>query len=95
MAQTTTRPPARTTEAPEAHPAAAHPTPAAPMVRPMPMGMPPLVTDRNLLDQLRQIYQTANRHLPIPSDTKLNKALEDTLEEIAKLAEKAVEGYSG
>lgn len=92
MAQTTGRPPARATVHPE--PENPPPVPLVPRMPPVPM-MPPMVTDRNLLDQLRQIYQTANRHLPIPADNKLNKTLEDTLEEIADMAEKAVKDYSG
>ena len=52
-----------------------------------------IVSDRQLIEQLRQIYQTANRHLPLPQGTELTKSLEDTLLEIAGIAEKAVEGY--
>lgn len=92
MAQTTTRPPPRAT----AHPEPPENPPPVPLVPRMPMPtMPPMVTDRNLLDQLRQIYQTSQRHLPVPSSTNLNKQLEDTLEEIADMAEKAVKDYSG
>lgn len=98
MAQTTrtppTPPPTHVGPTPTPHPTAA-PAPIAPAVPRMPMQpmMPPMVTDRNLLDQLRQIYQTANRHLPVPADNKLNKQLEDTLEEIAEMAQKAVTDY--
>lgn len=98
MAQTTrpTPPPAprnTTTHAPE-HP----PEPTAPSVPRMPtppvMAMPPMITDRNLLDQLRQIYQTSQRHLPVPSGTKLSKVLEDALDEIGEIANKAVTDYT-
>lgn len=97
MAQTTTRAPTPPPPRPSTTTVHAeqHPNPPAPSVPRMPMQpmMPPMVTDRNLLDQLRQIYQTANRHLPVPADNKLNKQLEDTLEEIAEMAQKAVTDY--
>lgn len=86
MAQTHTRQPAHT-QAPEPKPAPAPaPTPAR-------IAMPPVVTDRQLVEQLRQIYQVANRHMPMPASTDLNQSLCDTLEEIADIAEKAVKGY--
>lgn len=107
MAQTTRTPPTPppthigptpTPQAAEQHPpghqnAAQPPTPRPAM--PMPMaGMPPMITDRNLLDQLRQIYQTSQRHLPVPSGTKVSKTLEDALDEIGEIANKAVTDYT-
>lgn len=94
MVQTQQRPQAQ-------HPTqAAHQTPAkdpAPATTPAPapqrMPVMALVTDRQLIEQLRQIYQAANRHLPVPKSTELSKSLTDTLDEIAEIAEKAVEGY--
>lgn len=74
-------------------PAAEHTPPPVPAPR-MPLSpMMTIVSDRQLIEQLRQIYQTANRHLPLPQGTELTKSLEDTLLEIAGIAEKAVEGY--
>ena len=55
--------------------------------------MATMVSDRQLIEQLRQIYQVANRHMPVPSSSDLSKSLCDTLEEIAGIAEKAVKGY--
>lgn len=95
MAQTTRTPPSspvtRTPPSPEPHPEPTYgaPRPAMPM-----MAMPPMITDRNLLDQLRQIYQTSQRHQPVPAGTKVSKALEDALDEIGEIAQKAVTGYS-
>jgi hypothetical protein len=76
-------------------PAASHtpPTPAPPAPRPMPVPVAPMVTDRNLVEQLRNIYQTANRHEPVPSGTHLSKVLLDALEEVADIASKAVKDY--
>lgn len=68
--------------------------PPTPSRMPMPMAMPPMITDRNLLDQLRQIYQTSQRHLPVPSGTKVSKTLEDALDEIGEIANKAVTDYT-
>ena len=98
MAQTTRTPPPpaprnATTTAPEHHEPPA-PTPVRMPQVPIPMGMPPMVTDRNLLDQLRQIYQTSQRHMPVPSGTKVSKALEDALDEIGEIAQKAVTDYT-
>ena len=100
MAQTTrTPPPTHTprTPAPEPKPEPVHETPAAATapkpVMPM-VGMPPMITDRNLLDQLRQIYQTSQRHLPVPSGTSVSKVLEDALDEIGEIANKAVTDYT-
>lgn len=67
------------------------PPTAVPMTPRMPMA--PVITDRQLVEQLRQIYQVANRHMPVPSSTDLSQSLCDTLEEIAGIAEKAVKGY--
>lgn len=72
------------------------PAPAPPPAPRMPMPasvMMTIVSDRQLIEQLRQIYQTANRHMPVPQGTQLTKSLQDTLSEIAGIAEKAVEGY--
>lgn len=88
MAQTTHRPPAA--QHPPGHQDARQ---AAPAPAPRMPALPPMVSDRQLLEQLRQIYQVANRHLPVPKTTELSKSLTDTLDEIAEVAEKAVEGY--
>lgn len=97
MAQTTRTPPSPTPPpthiGPTPHPTPT-PAPSAPRMPQIPMpAMPPMITDRNLLDQLRQIYQTANRHLPVPGGTKVSKVLEDALEEIAEIANKSVTDY--
>ena len=104
MAQTTRTPPPRTpasepVQHPPGHQNATHPAepPAPVMPRMIPTSMPvmpPMITDRNLLDQLRQIYQTSQRHLPVPSGTKVSKALEDALDEIGEIANKAVTDYT-
>lgn len=60
--------------------------------------MPPMgaiITDRNLMDQLRQIYQVAQRHKPMPPSTNLNDALLEALSDCADIAEKAVSAYKG
>lgn len=95
-APTTPSRPSTTTVHPEPKPEPVHETPAA-APRPVPMqmiGMPPMITDRNLLDQLRQIYQTSQRHLPVPGGTSVSKVLEDALDEIGEIANKAVTDYT-
>lgn len=91
MAQTTHRSQAHHPQAETHPPLQAAPPPPTPRM-PMP-AMMSLVTDRQLLEQLRQIFQTANRHLPVPASTQLSESLTDTLTQIAGIAEKAVEGY--
>lgn len=85
----------RSTQHPPGHQDAAQSATPPAAVHPAPPRIPmaPVVSDRQLLEQLRQIYQVANRHMPVPSSTDLSKSLCDTLEEIAGIAEKAVKGY--
>lgn len=93
MAQSHSR---QSTQHPPGHQDAAQHEPPAPPPAPMApprMPMAPVITDRQLVEQLRQIYQVANRHMPVPSSTDLSQSLCDTLEEIAGIAEKAVKGY--
>jgi hypothetical protein len=52
-----------------------------------------MVTDRNLIEQLRTIFQTAQKHQPLPPGTNLDGRLEMALENIAKIAADAVRGY--
>lgn len=68
------------------------PVPPVPISSPM---MGSIVSDRNLIDELRQIYQLAQRHKPVPPAAHLNQALLEALSECADIAEKAVTGYKG
>lgn len=65
----------------------------APRLAPVPM--PAIITDRNLIDELRQIYQVAQRHKPMPPGTNLNDALLEALSDCADIAEKAVTSHKG
>ena len=47
-------------------------------------------SNQGLVDALRQIYQLAQRHLPVPGDVKLDHAMMLSLERIAKEASAAV-----
>jgi hypothetical protein len=71
-----------------------HAPPPPPRVAPMP-GMMTIVSDRNLIDELRQIYQMAQRHKPVPPGAHLNQSLVDAVEQCAEIAEKAVTAYKG
>lgn len=92
MAQTT-RPAPKPEPTPTPAPVHPSPPPAGTVMPQRPMAMPPLVNDRMLLEQLRQIYQASMRHLPVPVSTVLNKDLETALEQIEKISEKAVTDY--
>jgi len=52
-----------------------------------------LVSDRHLIDQLRAIYQLAERHKPLPAGTDVHDKLIEALAKISDIAEEAVTGY--